>query len=330
MNFVEITPQYTIADCPKPDIVVVPGGAVPSDNLALRKWVTDRSKDTELVMSVCNGAMLLGSSGLLAGLEVTTHHSALQSLALVEPTAKVVTNRRFVDNGRILTSGGISAGIDSSLHVVARMWGEDVAWETARYMEYDWRPDEIAKLHEQPGREIEDHDALRWVGAVKKLGLDKALAEYRAMAKPPTEKQMNMWGYTLMRSQRADDATALLGLVAAAFPASANAADSWSEALEAKGERDPAARAAKDCLARLEKDPSVTPESKKLLANAASSRIARLSGKSASEMPFVCPPCGSACDNVGYLEGGKCPNCSMQLVRRDGKVAQEVHAGKQD
>jgi putative intracellular protease/amidase/DNA-directed RNA polymerase specialized sigma24 family protein len=104
-GFVTITPQYTLDDCPKPDIVVVPGGNAPTQSLKLRKWVQARAQDTELMMSVCNGALVYGAAGLLDGLEATTHKSAQQSLALLSPTTKVLTNRRFVDNGHVLTSG---------------------------------------------------------------------------------------------------------------------------------------------------------------------------------------------------------------------------------
>jgi transcriptional regulator GlxA family with amidase domain len=90
------------------------------EDAQLLDWVRARAQDTELMMSVCNGALVYGAAGLLEGLEVTTHRSALQSLALLEPTARVHTNRRFVDNGRVHdAAAGVSAGIDGALHVVA-------------------------------------------------------------------------------------------------------------------------------------------------------------------------------------------------------------------
>lgn len=320
MGFAKLTPQYSIADCPKPDIVVVPGGSVPADDPELVGWVRACAKDCEIVLSVCNGALLLGASGLLDGLEVTTHKSALQSLALTVPTAKVYTNRRFVDNGRVVTAAGVSAGIDGALHVVARTCGEDAAWATARYMEYDWRPDELARLHAQPGQPVEAAEMLGWCSSIRKLGQERALAGYRALPKPPDEKEMNRWGYTLLRTGRKEDAFALFTFVAALFPTSANAADSLSDACEALGDKAVAIRATKDALARIEKEAGLTDTRKKHLRNASASRLARLEGRTA-ELKYVCPPCGMHCDGVGYLEEGACPGCMMALVTRDTVAA---------
>jgi putative intracellular protease/amidase len=315
-GFVKLTPTYSVADCPETDIVVIPGGDVPSGSSPLGAWVAARAKENEVTLSVCNGALLLGEAGLLKGLEVTTHRSALERLALVEPTAKVFANRRFVDNGRIVTSAGVSAGIDGALQVVSRLCGEDTAWKTARYMEYDWRPDEIAKLHAEPGRTSEPSPAVGWVASVRKLGVDKTLVELRKQEKPPAEAELNRWGYQMINAGRVDDALALLELANAAFPASANAADSLSEVLERKGDAQRALSTAKDSLARLERETAMEPARKKLLHNAAASRVARLTGRGA-ELAWKCQDCGGACDEVAYLEGGQCPGCPMQLVRKD-------------
>jgi putative intracellular protease/amidase len=316
MGFVRVTPQFTLDDCPPPDIVVVPGGDVPDGDLKLRAWIRERSPKAEIMMSVCNGALVLGAAGLLEGLEATTHKSALQALALLDPKVKVFTNRRYVDNGHVLTTAGISAGIDGALHVVARLCGDEVAWKTARNMEYDWRPDEIEKLHAEPGHLVEGIEALNLITQTQKIGLEAALAEYKKMAKPPGEKEMNRWGYTLLRAQHVDEAVSLLRLVDAAFPASSNASDSLSEALETKGDLAGAKKAAQECLARLEKESEVPPAQRQLVRNAASSRIARLSGAPAGSFKFTCPPCNTDCDAHGYLEGGRCPGCAMELVER--------------
>lgn len=315
LGFVQLTPQYTLADCPKPDIVVVPGGSVP-ESQKLRDWVKAQSKQAELMMSVCNGALVYGGAGLLGGLEVTTHHSALQSLAMIEPTAKVYSNRRFVDSGKVMTAAGISAGIDGALHVVERMCGEDVAWQTAKYMEYDWRPDELAKLHAQPGKAVDGAESLRWIASIRKVGIQGAVAEYKSLEKAPDEKQMNAWGYTLVRAGNVAEASDLFHLVVVAFPTSANAADSWSEALELLSDKAGAQKAAQECLARMPKDASLDADARKILHNAAASRAARCSGAAPASFPYVCPPCGRHCDEVGYLEATRCPNCPMQLVER--------------
>jgi putative intracellular protease/amidase len=316
MRFVTVTPQYTFEDCPKPDIVVVPGGDVPTEDQTLRAWVSARSKDTELMMSVCNGALIYAAAGLLKGLEVTTHHSALQGVALLEPEARVYSNRRFVDNGHVLTAAGIAAGIDGALHVVERFCGQETAWNTARGMEYDWRPDEIARLHAQPGTPVEGLEGLHWVSSIRKLGVEGALSEYKQLPQPPTEAKITGWGYAMLREGRTPEAIDVFRLLTLAFPESPNAMDSLSEALEAKPDAEGAKKAAHDALARLEANKELPEARRSLIRNAAASRIARLTGGGSAQLRFVCPPCERSCDKVGYLEGGRCPNCSMELVER--------------
>ena len=89
-----------------------------------------------LIASVCTGALVLAKAGLLDGLRATTHHECFDLLRDLAPQTEIVENDRFVDNGRILTAAGISAGIDCSLHVVARLLGTEAAARTAQYMEY--------------------------------------------------------------------------------------------------------------------------------------------------------------------------------------------------
>jgi len=316
MAFVQVTPQYTLEDCPKPDIVVIPGGSVPADDPVLIEWVRARAKDTELMMSVCNGALVYAAAGLLKDLEVTTHRSALEAVALREPTAKVYSNRRFVDNGRVLTAAGIAAGIDGALHVVERFCGSESAWNAARNMEYDWRPDEVARLHAQPGVRVDGLEGMRLAASVRKLGLEGALAEYKQSAEPQSEQTLNTWGYRLLRAERVDDAVEILRLAAQAFPTSANAADSLSEALEQKPDAKAAIAAARECLKRLEADKELKDERRQRIRNNASSRVARLGGAAAAQLRFTCPPCNSPCDKIGYLEAGRCPTCTMELVER--------------
>ena len=314
LGVVEVLPLYTIADCPKPDIVVVPGGNVPSEDKELVHWVQECAKSSELVMSVCNGAMLLGAAGLLDGLEVTTHHGTLQPLATLVPSAKVYTNRRFVDHGKVMTCAGISAGIDGSLHVVERMLGKDAARQAARFMEYDWRPDELAKLHAEKGRTLDDSPAWRLAETALRDGHDKALAALRAQSDAPDERSLNQAGYQLMHAKRGPEAVALLRLCAAVYPASANAADSLAEAFELTGDSRSACESTKKALQLLEQDRSFPPERAALLRNCAKSRLARLGEGDASALRYSCPPCGGGCDEQRYLEAGSCPNCKMQLV----------------
>jgi putative intracellular protease/amidase len=140
-GFVRITPEYGIADSPKPDILVIPGGHAASvyDDAKMMAWVKARAAGAELTMSVCNGALVLANAGLLDGLRATTHFGAIAKLRSFSRIT-VVPEARFVDNGRIVTTQGVSAGIDGALHVVERLLGAEAAWSDARYMMYHWEP----------------------------------------------------------------------------------------------------------------------------------------------------------------------------------------------
>jgi len=142
-NGLSINPRYAFADCPPPDILVVPGGygtRREMKNPVMLEWITRVAPSCELVLSVCTGALVLGAAGLLDDRDATTHFMAFDELRAVAPNARVHEDQRIVDNGKVILSAGVSAGIDMSLHVVTRLLGADVAHETARYMEYegDW------------------------------------------------------------------------------------------------------------------------------------------------------------------------------------------------
>lgn len=141
-NGLSVNPRHTFADCPTPNVLLVPGGQgtrTEMNNAPLIDWIRRTASEAELVMSVCTGALLLGKAGLLDGLEVTTHHIGFDLLREVAPAAFVHEDRRFVDNGKIITSAGIAAGIDMSLYVVERLLEAEVAAATARHMEYPWK-----------------------------------------------------------------------------------------------------------------------------------------------------------------------------------------------
>jgi transcriptional regulator GlxA family with amidase domain len=141
-NGLEVKPTTSVAEAGACEVLVLPGGygtRREMHNAALLEWIRRQSENATVVLSVCTGALLLARAGLLDGLDATTHHVAFDELAAASPTTRVHCYRRIVDNGHIVTSAGISAGIDASLHVVARLLGHDVAAETAAYMEYDWR-----------------------------------------------------------------------------------------------------------------------------------------------------------------------------------------------
>lgn len=139
-GFVEITPRFAMAEAPRPDLLVVPGGGVGSllRDPAAMAWIRETAGKAEVVLSVCNGALVLAEAGLLEGLSATTHAGSIEALRRRAPRTRVVEGERFVDNGRVVTAAGVSAGIDGALHLVARLVGEETARDTARYMEYAW------------------------------------------------------------------------------------------------------------------------------------------------------------------------------------------------
>lgn len=143
-NGLQFVPDHTLESAPAPDILIVPGGS--GSRALLQKpdlldWLRYHAQRAEVVASVCTGARLLARAGLLDGLRATTHYENIAELAALAPAATLVADRRFVDHGRIATSAGIAAGIDLSLHLVARLHGHETAEKTARYMEYHWRND---------------------------------------------------------------------------------------------------------------------------------------------------------------------------------------------
>ena len=134
-------PDYTFDKAPKADVLLVPGGGnVPfGNNEKLIRWIQDKSKNVSHVMSVCTGAFLLAKAGLLEGQTVTATYGMIEDLAA--PQTRVVYNQRFVDNGKIITTAGISSGIDGAIHLVSKLQGKGVAQRVALGMEYRWDPD---------------------------------------------------------------------------------------------------------------------------------------------------------------------------------------------
>jgi len=139
-GFVTIEPEYTIDNCPKPDVVVFPGGGVGSllGDEKFMGWAKQATTEAKVAMSVCNGAFVLANNGNLDGLEATTHFGSIRRLREQFEKTEVVENVRFVDNGQIVTTAGVSAGIDGALHVIAKLANFEAAKDTARYMEYEW------------------------------------------------------------------------------------------------------------------------------------------------------------------------------------------------
>jgi putative intracellular protease/amidase len=138
-----VNPTYTFADAPKPDVLVVPGGGVDPnlENAELIAWIRASAKSAEVVLSVCNGAFFLARAGLLDGLEATTFAGLIEDLQAAAPKTRVVRDKRFVVNGKIVTAAGLSSGIDGALHVIEKLYGKGAAQVAAVSLEYDWRPD---------------------------------------------------------------------------------------------------------------------------------------------------------------------------------------------
>jgi transcriptional regulator GlxA family with amidase domain len=137
----KVVPDYDLDSCPKLDILLVPGGwgfRPQMNNDRLLKWVADRSREVETLASVCTGALLLGKAGLLEGKRATTHWRWLDSMQEMFPKTTVEKGLHFVEQGAFFSSAGISAGIDMTLRLVARYYGDTVAKATARHMEYPY------------------------------------------------------------------------------------------------------------------------------------------------------------------------------------------------
>jgi transcriptional regulator GlxA family with amidase domain len=145
----KVVPDHTPEDCPPLDVLVVPGGwgtRREIGNARLLAWIAETAKGTETLASVCTGSMLLGMAGLLDGRRATTHWKALPWMRQSLPTVTVVEDQHVVEDGDVLTSAGISAGIDLALRVVARHHGEEIARATARHMEYPYPVDNTRRV----------------------------------------------------------------------------------------------------------------------------------------------------------------------------------------
>jgi transcriptional regulator GlxA family with amidase domain len=142
-GFISVTPEFSIDDAPKPDIIVIPGGQ--SDSLTsdarFMAWVKPAIAKSELTLTVCSGAFVAAKAGALDGRPATTWYGSVERLKKDYPKVDAQDGRRFVDSGTIVTTAGVSAGIDGALHVVARLTGRNTADRTARYMEYHWTPE---------------------------------------------------------------------------------------------------------------------------------------------------------------------------------------------
>jgi putative intracellular protease/amidase len=139
----KVVADYTFENSPKADVLLVPGGGTRDAvaNAKLIKWVQDHAKTSRYVMSVCTGAFILAKAGLLDGLSATTVRSGIDRLATAGTNIKVVYDKRYVDNGKIITTAGLSSGIDGAFYLVSKMLGKGQAQQTALGIEYKWDPE---------------------------------------------------------------------------------------------------------------------------------------------------------------------------------------------
>jgi len=140
-NGLQVKSHYTFETTPHIDLLVIPGGlgaeTVEMYNLNLRQWLLQQHTHAQLTFSICTGAFILAEAGLLDGLKATTHWMDIARLKQDYPQIDVLTNVKYVDEGKIISAAGISSGINASLYIVAKLHGADIAKQTAKRMEYD-------------------------------------------------------------------------------------------------------------------------------------------------------------------------------------------------
>lgn len=140
-NGLKVKADFLFHNHPPLDVLIVPGGygaeKIEIENPVALRWIQATAAKTPLVASVCTGAFLLAKTGVLTDQRVTTHHLDREDLQKQYPRLKVLADRKYVDAGNVVTSGGISAGIEMSLYLVSRLAGQDIAMGTAKRMEYD-------------------------------------------------------------------------------------------------------------------------------------------------------------------------------------------------
>lgn len=138
-NGLKIIPDFSIENCPAPDILIIPGGQgrkIVMNDIIVTGWITEQYKKLELLLSVCTGAFIIGKTGLLKGLKATTHHESYTEFEETFRDTELVKNVKYIDNGKIITSGGIASGIDMSLYVIGKLLGKDIAQLVKTHLEY--------------------------------------------------------------------------------------------------------------------------------------------------------------------------------------------------
>lgn len=140
-NGLKVQPDYSFENAPSFDIIVIPGGPGAREtqirNERVLEWIAIQMTNVQIMTSVCTGAFLLAKAGLLNGKTATTHWFTYDRFENEFPKVTLQRNVKFVDQGNIMTSAGVSAGINMSFHIVNRLLGKEITLSTARGMEYD-------------------------------------------------------------------------------------------------------------------------------------------------------------------------------------------------
>ena len=133
----EIVPGYTFQTAPAPKVIVIPAQSGAKE--LMLKWIRTSTKSTDVTMSVCTGAYVLAKTGVLSGKSATTFHRAYEDFAMEFPDIHLKRGARFVEDGNLASSGGLTSGMDLAFRVVERYFGREVAEETAYNIEYQGR-----------------------------------------------------------------------------------------------------------------------------------------------------------------------------------------------
>lgn len=154
----KLIPEHTFATAPSPKVIVIP--AQHGRSQATLDWICESANTADVTMSVCTGAFLLASTGLLSGKAATTHHASFKSFAREFPDIQLKRGARFVESGNLATAGGLSSGIDLALRVVERYYGREVATQTAYQMEYQgqgWLNPDSNAVYAQARKSTDEH-----------------------------------------------------------------------------------------------------------------------------------------------------------------------------
>lgn len=227
----KVTPDTSFASAPRLDVLLVPGGDVEhaERDAVLLDFVRTRSGQAKQVLSVCTGASILAATGLLDGMKATTFHKALKSMAAAYPKVTIVDDVRWADNGKIVTSAGLSSGIDAALHVVAKLRDEEAARAVALHLEYDWDPN---------GGFIRARMADRYLPSLSNVAWPQDMKLQRLIS----IGDLNNWRirYQIVSATPPDALLALMrdDLIAEGWrPDAANSAHTWSKRIEEKTAR---------------------------------------------------------------------------------------------